>query len=229
LRQEEEILNLKPNRLIKRKYKLLQTPMPTIKLIDIIPTIILTSICVIIVLIAYNITGVYYFQENSLFENSQVFVLLGIIITCIKGYQIRSTPKDIRQLFIFIAYIIFCLIGREISFGRVFYPLENGGFASSKDLPHLQSIRYVILFIGIFFVLYFIKNKLYKTIFKLLKKSTFYISDICFIVIFVIASMVSEKYLHNEKYEEIFESMLYLTALSISIKYCYNKNNILNL
>lgn len=203
--------------------------MKTIKLIDTCPTIILTILCLILLAIAYNIEGVRQFQENSIFENSQMLILFGIIYSCIKGYRNKGIPEDIRKLFIVASFFVFCLAGREINFGRVFYPLENGGFTKSEDLPHLLIVRYIILLIAIFFVFYFIKNKLYITVVNLLRKSTIYISDIILMLIFIAAAMAGEKFFHNEKYEELFESMLYFTTLCIAIKYCFNKKNILNL
>lgn len=74
-------------------------------------------------------------DENGVIEISQVTILIGAMI--ISFFKARRAEGHTRLLWI--AGILFCMLlaGREISWGRVFFPpMENGNFPPVKALPY---------------------------------------------------------------------------------------------
>ena len=74
-------------------------------------------------------------DENGVIEISQVAILIGA--TIISFCKARKAEGHTRLLWI--AGFLFCILlaGREISWGRVFFPpMENGNFPPVKALPY---------------------------------------------------------------------------------------------
>lgn len=74
-------------------------------------------------------------DENGVVENLQVVILVGA--TIISMFKIRSAEGRTRLLWI--AGFLFCVLlaGRELSWGRVFFPpMETGNFPPVKALPY---------------------------------------------------------------------------------------------
>lgn len=74
-------------------------------------------------------------DENGIIENLQVFLLVAATLICLS--KVRHSEGSVRLLWI--AGFLFCLLltGRELSWGRVFFPpMANGNFPPVKSLPY---------------------------------------------------------------------------------------------
>lgn len=74
-------------------------------------------------------------NENGLFEMLQVLFLIFATFVCIA----KTYCAEGRTRYLWIAGILFCLLmlGRELSWGRVFFPLnEDGNFPPIEMIPY---------------------------------------------------------------------------------------------
>ena len=74
-------------------------------------------------------------DENGIIENMQVLILVCATLICLA--KARRSEGSVRLLWW--AGFLFCalFVGRELSWGRVFFPpMENGNFPPVKSLPH---------------------------------------------------------------------------------------------
>lgn len=73
--------------------------------------------------------------ENGVIENIQVAVLL--VGACVSIAKVRTSEDRTRCLWIAGALFLLLMAGREISWGRVFFPpMENGNSPPVKALPY---------------------------------------------------------------------------------------------
>ncbi len=77
-----------------------------------------------------------YGEENGVIENLQMLWLFGGLILCAAVHDHRFRDWGGRPYALWKAGIIyyFLLIMREISWGRTFFPTEDGGFISYNDM-----------------------------------------------------------------------------------------------
>ncbi len=77
-----------------------------------------------------------YGEENGVIENLQMLWLFGGLILCAAVHDHRFRDWGGRPYALWKAGIIyyFLLIMREISWGRTFFPTEDGGFISYSDM-----------------------------------------------------------------------------------------------
>ena len=195
--------------------------MRNIKLIDVPSALIMVIIFIALLTFGSATEGNHYFEDDNLVENVQLVILFTAMVVCIKGYLNKDIPSDISKLFLIVAFVVFCMIGREVNWGRKLLP--------HLYVPYLQFLKYGSVFVGVVCIGYFIKKKLYNASLYLLKKATIYASDIVLVIFFCAGAIAYESLWQSTKYEETFETMVYCMTVNLAIKYCLNKKNRLNL
>ena len=164
-----------------------------------------------------------YAWENSLIENTQLFVIFFIFIVALNA-------KREKQLFNWIAMISVMLFLREINCGRVFFPINSVGSPAFKSwaeiLPYPYSKIPNTLF-GLFMlyaIFYFYKSKAYLQLWKLLKSAKIDCVNILFMMFGIVAGTLSENTIHNEMLEETTETLFYVAFGVLVYLYGYNKD-----
>ena len=159
-----------------------------------------------------------YANENSFFENLQLFILAFAIIFALKN-------KEQKPLFNWFAMLSFILFLREINCGRIFFPdVKNGGFLYwDQIIPNyswLTKTLYALFMI--FSLLYFFFKKLYKTLWDYIKFANFPAIDILLFILGIVLGTLGETLLSNEMFEETSETMFYFSFMSIIYLYTFN-------
>lgn len=160
-----------------------------------------------------------YALENSFFENLQVVILALSVIFALCN-------KNHKYLFRWFAMLSFILFLREINCGRIFFPHE-GMTASFKTwaeiLPNhsrLPNTLYALFMI--FTLVYFFIHRLYKTLWQYVKFAKFPAIDILLFMLGIVLGTLGETLLPNEMFEEVSETMFYLSFMSIIYLYTFN-------
>lgn len=161
--------------------------------------------------------------ENSLLENLQLIVLFAAGFLCFKF-------KNHKQLFKFVAMLVFLMFMREISYGRCI-------FCQLPDDPHdfypWSHYKYGFLadiLVGIytaFAVLYAIVNKLWIEVKDIVTKTKFPVWDVIFMGILSFVQFYGEHISNNSCMEEIAEFMIYSAVFGF-IYYYYRKIGIVS-
>jgi len=155
--------------------------------------------------------------ENSLLEWLQVAILsAGLVFNYKWWHDIKATSNSSASLFLASALPLWLLmIGRELSWGRVFYPnsfdaINGPSFISSAELPYgaiVNPLLTVIILIWLFAV---IKYGLYKIPYQLLKERRFPTSELVIAILAFVIAGIGEKKLHLPVMEEFDECIAYL-------------------
>ena len=154
--------------------------------------------------------------ENSTLENIQLIALFAGFIFCFK-------TKKYKTFFTFLALILFLMMARELSYGRVFFARIPGESADGiYPWSHFKYGYLAHIIIGIYIglsVLYALIKKIWVDIIDIIKNIafpfwTFLISFGC-----VFVQLFSEKVLHNSCVEETAEFMLYCSILVLILIY----------
>jgi len=155
--------------------------------------------------------------ENSPLEWLQVVILaFGLVLT----YTWWQDAKTVRELSTarFLAWVTplwLLMIGRELSWGRVFYPngfdAVNGPYFSSlAELPYGPLVHPLLVVILVVWLYVMIKYALYKIPYQLLKERCFPVSELAITVLAFIAADLGEHKLHLQNMEEFNECLAYL-------------------
>lgn len=160
----------------------------------------------------FNVEDIY---ENTLLENTQLIVLAGAFIMCLKA-------KNNKVLFNFGAMVIFLMFMREISYGRCL-------FAQMPDNPHMfyhwSHYKYGWLahvIIGIYIAcscLYAIVNKIWLDVKNVFQNVRFPFWDLVVMALFVVFQMLGEKVLDSTCLEETAEFSLYCAIFALVYYY----------
>ncbi len=161
-----------------------------------------------------------YMPERYAYENSAVEIIqIIILITCV---IFPLTIKHHKYLFRFVSLVAFILLLREISMGRVFFPI-SGKLDTYKKWSEIgvnsliPNAIYVIIIA--YSVIYFFQKKLWNPVYDYAKNARIAIWDFSFMVISVVISEISENKYHAFVTEECFETILYIAVLGIIYKY----------
>jgi len=161
--------------------------------------------------------------ENGPIENSQVIVLLlGAIYNICTA--LKSRQKGTRPFCIFCAVILILMAIRELSFGRVFFPLGvdvNGPyFAEMEDLPFKTAMDVFMGCCYLFLLYMMVRRMPWRKIFT----TPMPVKMIVLLVITLILSQVGEHNLlfHNQQsmiLEELGELSFYLQISFLTYYY----------
>ena len=169
--------------------------------------------------------------ENGLLENIQLIALLVGFIICLlypKYNKEESNEKPaLVKFFRFAALVIVILFLREINCGRtIFFPVpgEVNTFYGWKEIKYglLSEPLYGLFMTGV--GVYFLINKLFITLWHLIKNVKFPVWNIVLMVIGMVWGTLAEEVFHNMVMEEITELLFYVALAGIIYLYTFNKN-----
>uniref|UniRef100_UPI0040289F6E hypothetical protein n=1 Tax=Candidatus Scatousia sp. TaxID=3085663 RepID=UPI0040289F6E len=169
--------------------------------------------------------------ENGLLENIQLIALLVGFILCLlypKYNKEESEEKPaLVKFFRFAALVIVILFLREINCGRtIFFPVpgEVNTFYGWKEIKYgwLAHPLYGLFMTGVGF--YFLLNKLFITLWHLIKNVKFPVWNVILMVIGMVWGTLAEEVFHNMVMEEITELLFYVALAGIIYLYAFNKN-----
>ncbi|WP_312518594.1 hypothetical protein [Anaerospora sp.] len=155
--------------------------------------------------------------ENSLLEWLQVVILsAGLVLNCKWWQDAKAIGNASASLLLFSALPLWLLmIGRELSWGRVFYPsgfdpVEGPIFLSLAQLPYGAIVNPLLAIIILVWLFAVIKYGVYKIPYQLLKEQRFPASELVIAVLALVIAGIGEKQLHLPVMEEFDECIAYL-------------------
>lgn len=155
--------------------------------------------------------------ENNLLEWLQVIILSVGFVLNFKWYQdAKATDNSSAPLFLASTLPLWLLmIGRELSWGRVFYPsgfnpIEGPTFLSLAQLPYGAIVNPLLAIIIVVWLFVVIKYGLYKIPYQLLQERRFPTSELIIAVLALVIAGIGEKQLHLPAMEEFDECIAYL-------------------
>jgi len=158
--------------------------------------------------------------ENSPLEWSQVVILsLGALLTGGWWHQARSAGQYRHARFFAWAIPLWLLmVGRELSWGRVLYPIgvdpvSGPYFISVSQLPYGPIVYPVLTVIIVTWLFAVIKYKLYAIPYELFQQNRFPTSEFFLVILSFLVAYIAEKQLHYEIMEEIVECVAYLSLI----------------
>jgi len=158
--------------------------------------------------------------ENSIIEWSQVLLLgLGALFALSTLFQ-TSLPLPRRKLYAWSAYVFLLAMGRELSWGRVFYMDNAGHIPLLKQLWFGPYIHPLIAAITIAALIYFVKTGLHQELVSWFKGCKLPLVDILLIVCGTLLADISEHHSsgllgsQGEIFEELFETIVYWSLIS---------------
>ena len=167
-------------------------------------------------IIFVKVFNLNHIVENSLLENIQLLALGAGFFACLK-------TKKYKVFFTFLALVIFLMMAREISYGRVFFARIPGG--TSDELYGWSHFKYGYLahiFVGIYIalgILYALIKKIWVDIIEIIKTIAFPVWTFLMSFGCVVIQLLSEKTLHSTVIEETAEFMLYCLILALILIY----------
>lgn len=154
--------------------------------------------------------------ENSPLEWLQVIILAaGLAFNYKWWHAARSTGDSSAARFLVWTIPLWLLmIGRELSWGRVFYPsgfnpVTGPSFLSLSDLPYGAIVNPLLAVIIVVWLFAVIKYGLYKIPHTLLKEKHFPVSELVITILALVAAQLGEKQLHLPVMEEFDECLAY--------------------
>lgn len=165
--------------------------------------------------------------ENSFLEWQQVVILaVGFVLNCKWWHDAKSTSNPGRRFLLWASPLWLLMIGRELSWGRVFYPngfdaVNGPSFVSLAELPYGAIVNPTLAVIIVVWLFAVIKYGLYKTPYQLLKEKCFPVSDLTISILALVAAGLGEKTLHLPVMEEFDECIAYLGLILTA--YCVKK------
>lgn len=158
--------------------------------------------------------------ENGPLEWSQVVILAaGALLTgCWWQEAISSRRFHHARLFAWAMPLWLLMIGRELSWGRVFYqagldPIEGPYFISVAQLPYGEFVYPVLAIIILSWLFAVIKYKLYAIPYELFRQGHFPTSEFILVVLSFVTAYIAEQHLHKAIMEELVECVAYLSLV----------------
>lgn len=158
--------------------------------------------------------------ENGPLEWSQVVILAtGALLTgCWWQEAISSRRFHHARLFAWAMPLWLLMIGRELSWGRVFYqagldPIEGPYFISVAQLPYGKFVYPVLAMIILSWLFAVIKYKLYAIPYELFRQGRFPTSEFILVVLSFVTAYIAEQHLHKAIMEELVECVAYLSLV----------------
>ena len=181
-------------------------------------TTLISLIAAIAVLPCVMFLPQQYGYENGLLENMQMIVLF-------IGLYFAFSSKVNKKFFIFAGLVLIILMLREVNCGRtLFFPIPGveNAFYGWKDIKYgyLAHPIYGLYITSV--VVYFLWNKLFITLWHIIKTVKFPIWDVLLMISGMVGGLYAEHVLNNMVLEEMTE-LLFYTAL-VGIIYLYSRN-----
>ncbi|WP_094602995.1 hypothetical protein SPSIL_024610 [Sporomusa silvacetica DSM 10669] len=158
--------------------------------------------------------------ENSPLEWSQVVILsVGALLTAKWRQEAKSAGQYHHARFFTWAIPLWLLmIGREMSWGRVFYPvgidpITGPSFIPVSQLPYSSIVYPVIAVVILSWLFAVTKYKLLAVPYKLYQQGRFPTGEFLLVIVSFIVAHIAEKQLHFEIMEEIVEDVAYLSLI----------------
>ncbi|CQR73379.1 hypothetical protein SOV_51620 [Sporomusa ovata DSM 2662] len=180
-------------------------------------------ILIIIVILSYFIGSHLppsWGWENSPLEWSQVVILsVGALLTAKWQQEAKSDGQYHHARFLAWSIPLWLLmVGREMSWGRVFYPvgfdpITGPFFISVSQLPYAPIVYPMIAVVILSWLFAVIKYKLLAVPYKLYQHGRFPTGEILLVIFSFIVANIAEKLLHFEIMEEIVEDVAYLSLI----------------
>lgn len=177
----------------------------------------------VLVILSYYISSylpLTWGWENGPLEWSQVVILaVGALLTgC--WWQEASSSRQFHhaRFFAWAVPLWLLMIGRELSWGRVFFPAGldpvNGPyFISVAQLPYGKLVYPVIAIIILAWLYAVIKYRLYAFPCDLYRQGRFPTGEFILVIFSFVVAYVAEKHLHNAAMEELVECAAYLSLM----------------
>lgn len=166
--------------------------------------------------------------ENSFLEWLQVVILaVGLVLNCKWWHNAKSNGHHKSACFLFWASPLWLLmIGRELSWGRVFYPngfdaVNGPSFVSLTQLPYGAIVNPMLAVVIVIWLFAVIRYGLYKVPYQLLKEKCFPVSELAISILALAVAGFGEKMLHLPVMEEFDECIAYLGLILTA--YCVKK------
>ncbi len=162
--------------------------------------------------------------KNGPLEWLQVAVLAsGLLLSALWAYQARHSQNGIGyRLWLWAIMGWALLIGRELSWGRVFF--ITGVNEKGPILMRLSELRFGYLvhpmfaLIVILWLLAGYRHEIYRHIYMLLTCPSFPFGDVGMAMIACVIGYIGEKYLYLPVVEELAENIVYLESVVIATR-----------
>ncbi|GMB00060.1 hypothetical protein [Pelosinus sp. IPA-1] len=158
--------------------------------------------------------------ENSPLEWSQVVILLmGALLTAKWRQEAKATARYHHARFLTWSIPLWLLMaGREMSWGRVFYPLginptTGPFFIPVSQLPYAPIVYPTIGVVILLWLFAVMKYKLLAIPYQLFQQGHFPIGEFLLVILAFVVANIAEKVMHFEIMEEIVECVAYLSIL----------------
>jgi hypothetical protein len=163
--------------------------------------------------------------ENSPLEWSQVVILsLGALLTEKWRREAKSAGRYHHARFFAWAIPIWLLmVGRELSWGRVFYQVGIDAvtgpfFISVSQLPYGSIVYPVLAIVIILWLFAVVKHKLYAVPYELFQQGHFPNGEFLLVIFCFVVANIAEKKLKFETMEEIVECVAYLSLILMAYR-----------
>jgi len=163
--------------------------------------------------------------ENSPLEWSQVVILsVGALLTAKWRQEAKSVGQYHHARFFTWAIPLWLLmVGREMSWGRVFYPvgidpITGPFFIHVSQLPYGPIVYPVIAVVILSWLFAVIKYKLLAIPYKLYQQGCFPTGEFLLVIFSFIVAHIAEHKLHFEIMEEIVEDVAYLSLIIMAYR-----------
>lgn len=176
-----------------------------------------------IIILSYFIGGylpLNWGWENSPLEWSQVVILsIGALLTELWRQEANSAARHYHARFFTWAIPLWLLmVGRELSWGRVFYSVGIDAatgpyFISVSQLTYGPIVYPLITVVILVWLFAFTKYKLYAVPYELYQQGRFPMGEFLLVILSFVVAHIAEKYLHFEIMEEIVECVAYLSLI----------------
>lgn len=134
--------------------------------------------------------------ENGPLEMAQNFLLAtGFLLMLV--YARRTAETELRQFWFWLLPVWLLLLGRELSWGRIFFPTHVGPegpvFLAKSQLPLGNLINPIIGLIILVVLVMFVRYRIYRVILNLFKERLFPFFETSLFVLAAVLSYLGEK------------------------------------
>lgn len=160
-----------------------------------------------------------YGFENGIIENIQLVVLF-------LGVYLSISSKVDKKFFTFIALVLGILLIREVNCGRTIFfaiPGQENAFYRWSEIKYGYLAHPIYGLYMAFVGIYFLKNKLFITLWEKIKNIKFPIWNFVLLIIGMIVGLYGEE-VHNLVLEESAELLFYVALIGFIYLYTRHKN-----